>query len=228
MRRFLIPAAVLVAVLGGFYVAWPAWSARQIAAAIEANDPTTLERKIDFPQVRARALPIVAAEMERSIGRLQREGGTLGAAIAGQLKGSLGVKLAEAAVETLLTPANIILMVRQGRNLSRVLREAGDRGISGRGTVGASPPSDGAAGAPDANRAPTANESQGGASKARSAPRSLAMANVKSLRFTGPLSFAIGLANDPSATEADVVAEMAFVRGDWKVVSLIPRLGAET
>lgn len=228
MRRAFIIAAVLVVGLGGFYAAWPAWSARQISVAITNDDPAALERKIDFPLVRARALPIVAAEMERSIGRLQREGGTLGAAIAGQLKGSLGGKLAETAVETLLTPANIILMVRQGRNLSRMLREAGDRSASGRSPAGGSSQAGGPAGTNSAGTgAGPARQGQVATSDARPAPRRLGIANVKSLRFTGPLSFAVGLANDPKAAEADVIAEMAFTGGDWKVVGLIPRIDAE-
>lgn len=225
MRRGLIVAAVLVVTLGGFYAAWPAWSARQISVAIEANDPVTLERKIDFPLVRARALPIVAAEMERSLSSLQREGGTLGAAIAGQLKGRLGGKLAEAAVETLLTPASIILMVRQGRNLSRVLREAGDRGAAGRGATGGTSPTDRSPGTARETDARTGSEGRSTTGDAPPTTRRLGIANIKSLRFTGPLSFAIGLANNPKAVEADVVAEMAFTGWDWKVVSLIPRIG---
>ena len=61
MRRAILVGLALVLALAGFYVIWPAWMARQIRYAIETNDPPALERYVDFPAVRARAKPLVAA-----------------------------------------------------------------------------------------------------------------------------------------------------------------------
>ncbi|MGE0698037.1 MAG: DUF2939 domain-containing protein [Hyphomicrobiaceae bacterium] len=212
MRRVLLPVLLSVAALAGFYLAWPAWSARQIRAAIEASDTAALERKIDFPAVRARAKPFVAAEMQRSLDQLKRSAGPIGAAIAGQLKDSLGGRLAEAAVDSILTPANVIRIVRQGRDLRRVLKEATtDR--KGQ-PAGKGPGPDGGT---KAEGTPT------GSGDAVDAHR-LGPKSIKSYRITGPLTIAVGLAQEPDATEADVMVEMAFTGADWKVVGIVPRL----
>ena len=212
MRRVLVGGLVLALVLGGFYVAWPAWSARQIRVAIEANDAPALERKIDFPRVRERVRPIVAAEMDRSLERLKREGGPIGAAIAGQLKEGLGGKIAEAAVESVLTPANVIRMVRQGKGVTKALRDfTAERGAARPGRKSAD--------APAGDSRPT---TQGGGAEA--APQKLGLANIKGFRLTGPFALAIDIAHDPAAREPDITAELAFIGGDWKVVGLVPRL----
>jgi Protein of unknown function (DUF2939) len=52
----------------------------------------------------------------------------------------------------------------------------------------------------------------------------VSFANIKTFRMNGPLSFAVGVAKDPAATEADVTAQMSFTGGDWKVTSLVPKL----
>ena len=64
MKRALaiIIALAIVAALG-FYVAWPGWSAWQIANAIKAKDAPALDRKIDFPSVRASLKPSAEKEI---------------------------------------------------------------------------------------------------------------------------------------------------------------------
>jgi hypothetical protein len=129
MRRILTAGLIIVLALAGFYVAWPAWTARQIRNAIEANDPAALERRIDFVSVRARAKPLVAAQMQRTVEDLKQRAGPFGAAIAGQLQESLGGKIADAAIERILTPENVVRIVRQGKDLRRVWKDiAGDAG----------------------------------------------------------------------------------------------------
>jgi hypothetical protein len=206
MRRWWVWALVLVLLLGGFYVAWPAWSARQINQAIAARDSAALARKIDFPRVRERAKPIVAAEMERSVDAIRQKAGPIGGAIAGQIKASLGTRIVDAAVDGLLTPDNVIDMVRQGQDFRKAMRRVSERtgGAGGGGTPrgAADPPAPGQAGE----------------------PRRLGLANVKGLRLTGLTSLAIDVARDAAAGEPDVTVEMAFTGGDWRVVGLLPRL----
>ncbi len=48
--------------------------------------------------------------------------------------------------------------------------------------------------------------------------------NIKHFRVTGPLSFEIGFNRREEASEPEVIAEMAFRGGDWKVVRVIPRV----
>lgn len=56
------------------------------------------------------------------------------------------------------------------------------------------------------------------------APASFGYANVKRFGFLGPLAFEIGVAKDATATVPDVVVEMRFVGGDWRVVGVKPRI----
>ena len=50
------------------------------------------------------------------------------------------------------------------------------------------------------------------------------LANVKSFRITGPASFAVGVARDKAATAPELIAEMAFRGGDWRLVGVTPLL----
>lgn len=213
MRRALVIGLVLVLALAGFYVAWPAWTAYRIRQAIETNDPAALERRIDFASVRARAKPLIAAQMSRSLEDLQKKAGPLGAAIAGQLKQSLGTQLADAAVDSILTPANVIRVVRQGKDLRRVWKDiTRERGPAGTGSGGT--------GTPGNQPAPAT----GGEPPAGQPKHTLTLANIRSYRITGPASIEVGVAHNPTQAEPDVVAELAFTGGDWKVVAIVPQL----
>ena len=66
MRELLF---LLLGLLLVFYVAWPAWSIYQIYDALEKNDATTLERKIDFPSVRESLKPAIRALVDRRLDR---------------------------------------------------------------------------------------------------------------------------------------------------------------
>lgn len=206
MRRALVLGLGLLVLLLGFYVAWPAWSARQIAQAIEARDAAALERKIDFQRVRERAKPLLSAELDRRLDQVKREGGVLGGAIAGQLKASLGDRLVENAIDQLFTPASIIELARRGGDFRRAIRTATQRTAGSKGTGQEAPPG------------------SGSPPEAGTQPRKLGLANIKGFRLTGPLALAIDVARKSDAAEHDVTAEMAFTDGDWKVVGLVPRL----
>lgn len=204
MRRILLWALFALLAFAGFYVGWPVWTARQIRSAIEANDPAALERKVDFTRVRERAKPLLAAEVERSL----QKSGSIGSVIAGQIKDRLGSRVTDAAVDTILTPGNVVAVVRQGRSWRRFLREwRGDR--TGTGET---------PGGPDRSSNDTPN--QGAEAQPR---RRLGLANLKSYRITGPLSLAVGAARDAAATEPDLIAELEFTGFDWKVVGIVPR-----
>src|SRR5690606_23757496 len=123
MRRLLTILVVLALAFVGFYVVWPAWTGWQIRNAIEANDPAGLVQNIDFDSVRTRAKPIIAEQMQRSLDQIQKQAGPLGAAIASQLKVSLGEKLTNAAIDAALTPENVIRIARQGRDFTRILKD---------------------------------------------------------------------------------------------------------
>jgi len=216
MRRMLAAGLIVVLALAGFYVAWPAWMARQIRNAIEANDPSALEHRIDFVSVRARAKPLVAAEMQRSLEGLKQKAGPFGAAIAGQLQESLGGKIADAVIDRILTPESVVRIVRQGKDLRRVWKEVagevGTRRPSGPGNAG-EPARPSAPGSPEPREPETA-----------ASPRKLTFANIKSYRLVGLLALEVGIARDPAAIAPDVVAELAFTGTGWQVVGIVPQL----
>lgn len=223
MRRGLLVVSLIVIGLLAFYVAWPAWSARQIRHALEAGDAAALESRIDFPRVRDSVRPVVAAEVARSVEKLQKDAGPLGAAIAGTLSKGLTGQLADAAVNSILTPANVIRMVRDGTDLRRAIYS-----VTGRDAKGAR---GGAAGGVEQTGTPTPpapgttpNAGQPGRDGDAKADRRLTLANIKSYRITGPFSLAVAIARDHTAERPDVTAEMAFTGWAWKVVGLMPHL----
>ncbi|MGE0766929.1 MAG: DUF2939 domain-containing protein [Hyphomicrobiaceae bacterium] len=211
MRRVLLLAFAVVLGLLGFYVAWPAWTGHQIRQAIESNDAAALAERIDFDRVRARAKPLIAQQMQRSLDQLQKSGGALGAVIAEQLKASFGEKLANAAIDATLTPENVMRFARQGKDIGRILKDIAREGAE-KGSVPASPPPGAAGGGvpPPSQETPPRHK--------------LTHENIKSYRITGPLSIEVGAAHDPRATTPDVIAELAFTDGTWKVVGLVPQL----
>ncbi len=55
-------------------------------------------------------------------------------------------------------------------------------------------------------------------------PAAFGMSNIKRFGFLGPLAFEVGVAKDAAATQPDVVVEMRFVDGDWRVVGVKPQI----
>lgn len=47
--------------------------------------------------------------------------------------------------------------------------------------------------------------------------------NIKSFAMSGPTGYVIGVAKDKAARAPEVLAEMAFTGGDWKLVGIVPK-----
>ncbi len=75
--------------------------------------------------------------------------------------------------------------------------------------------------APKQAQAPTGPAAAGG-TPAGAEPQGFGLANIKKFGFLGPLGFEIGVAKDKNATESDVIAEMRFIGGDWRVTGVRP------
>jgi len=211
MRRLLLFVIVLVVASAGFYVAWPAWTGHRIRNAIEANDAAALARQIDFEQVRNRARPLIVEQMQRSLDEVRKRAGPFGAAIAGQLQSNLGDKLANVAIDAALTPENVLRVARQGKDFAAILkdiaREETEKG-----------------GAPAPSDAPATQPSPGPSDGPPPQRHRLTHENIKTYRITGPLNLEVGVAHDPAATTPDVLIELAFAGGDWRVVGILPQL----
>lgn len=272
MKRLLLLVVVLM--LAGFYVGWPAWSGYQISQALKTHDAHTLERKIDFTSVRVGIRPIVASEVDKALDRMQRDPGSLTGTFAAALRKDLAPRFVDVALQTFVTPDNVVRMVQHGGSVRDFVRQsiAEQTGRSGRrgapspgadpsgsadaepsrrsgglagmmerlgrpgGHQGAreEPPSTTTATMPPAPAAPAAvpppappptTEASVSASPGEGmrGPR-YSYANIKHFRITGPLSFEIGFNRRAEANDPEVIAEMAFRGGDWKVVRVIPRI----
>jgi hypothetical protein len=259
MKKLLLLVVVILA-LAGFYVGWPAWSGYQISEALKTHDAGTLERKIDFASVRVGIRPLVASEVEKAIDRMQRDGGSLTGAFAAALRKDLAPRIVDAALNTFVTPDNVVRLVQRGGSVRDMVRQsvAEQTGRSG-ARIGSAP----GAAAPDAD-APRRSGGlsgmmerlarPGGNQGAREEPPTtsatapspppapvteasasaapldgmrrprFSYANIKHFRITGPVSFEIGFNRNAQASEPEVIAEMAFRDGDWKVVRVIPRI----
>ena len=259
MKRIVVVA--LLAFLG-FYAAWPAWSGYRIRTAIETENVSLLEAKIEFPAVRTALKPLIAAELERTIAQALRDAGPLGGLIGGQLKGEVVGRMIDSAMNSLVTPANVIKIAHDGKNLreavERVVKEqlgglGGGLGgiLGGRRSGGGNSeaqkdgqkPAGGLGGVLEklGQRRPSGVDEPGRTPEAQAKPapsagpsgtepgkRRFSLSNIKRFTINSPLSFSVGIARRPEATEPDVTAEMRFTGFDWKVVSLIPRLDVVT
>lgn len=231
MKKALLP--LLLALLG-FYLAWPAWTGYQIRNAFETQDALLLESKVDFPAVRASLKPIVTAETEASFERIKRDAGPLGGLIAGTIKGEVMGRLVETAINSAITPPNVIRTFHEGRSikqsLERILVEqAGSGGLKvggRRAQASGSPVGNNAPGAEaDANQAPAGGSVPPATTTSDRRPR-LGIANIKSFSISSPLEFSVGVAKDVTATQPEVTATLRFTGTDWKVVAITPDFAA--
>jgi hypothetical protein len=230
----------------GFYVAWPAWSGYRIYTALNSGDAALLESKVDFPSVRESMRPAVTAEVERQVEQqMKQAGGGVGALLGGDLKKQLVPKLVDGVLSTLVTPANIITLARQGGSMAEaaqkmVMEQMGKVGglpslgggsgsgggipnLGGLGSLGGVlglPGRSGSDAAPPARApaptAPTKSASQGGAR--------FGLGNIKSFSLDGPAGYAVSVAKDAGAAKPDLTAGLAFRGLDWKLTRLVPHL----
>jgi len=64
MRKPLLLLIVPVLLAAFAYAAWPAWSAWQLRAAVKARDMAAIERKVDWPLLRANLKRTIAANLK--------------------------------------------------------------------------------------------------------------------------------------------------------------------
>lgn len=69
---------------------------------------------------------------------------------------------------------------------------------------------------------PASAPASGSGTAAAEPKEKLSLANVKRFSFLGPLGFEIGIAKDKTTNEPDVLIEMRFVGGDWRVTGARP------
>ena len=132
--------ALLVLVLVGFYIVWPAYSAYRIANALTTQDEGTLASKVDFPAVRDSLRPIATVELGKQFDQQTSSLGALGQVLGGDVKSQMLGPIVEQALQLLVTPTAVIRIANEGGELSASIAKAiGEAGAR----IGA--PTDGAA-----------------------------------------------------------------------------------
>ena len=155
MKRLVLLLVGGVLLTGGFYVVWPAWTLHRIAEAIRADDSATLERKIDFPSIRASARAPLIEEVTRRYDQFQGSGGNLLGVFGPQMKKEVLPRLVDSALEAIATPANVLYFARNRVALKDALRRAMEqRIVVGNTRWGGTqmPPAAGTAGQPNSLR----------------------------------------------------------------------------
>lgn len=245
---------LVVLVLLGFYLGWPAYSGYQIKTALDAKDAATLSNKIDFASVKESLRPAATAEAERTLAEsLQKVGGSAGVLGADIAKKVLP-GLVDKSLNALVTPESIIRIYVDGRALKDSVKQMVQEqlgksgGVAGLGALIGKPAAPGeskssslsdvldAVGkstgidlgkvvAKSATPVRTVAEPESGAVSATAPnPKQYGIGNIKHFGFSGPLSVELGVAKDAAASDADVTAEMTFRGTDWVLTGLRPRI----
>lgn len=107
---------VIVALLG-FYVAWPAWSGYQIRQSLERKDAAALAGKIDFASVRTGLQPYVQKEVGTALDQYIAGLGPIAQLFAPQAKQQYLKSISDTAINTLITPQNVIRIYAQKDNM---------------------------------------------------------------------------------------------------------------
>jgi hypothetical protein len=233
-----------------FYVAWPAWSGYQIKAALDAEDKAALGRKIEFERVRTSLRPTVAAEFEARLAAIVKATGQPQATL-DKLKTTGMPKLVDTALVALVSPEGLVRLYKERADVrgevARIVAEkmASPDGVVLIGQIAGAVGSDSTAVGTVIDklgqmagekgidlgkivggvlgREPTMTRPGAPAGTAGATPDKLGIANVKSFAMSGPLGFSLGIAKDATAKAPDVVADVEFTGGDWKIVGLRPQ-----
>jgi len=115
MKRFLL---IVLFLLVGFYVAWPALSLWQIHSAVKSGDAEKLKQKIDFGMVRASLRPAVEGKIAKKVEELKAGAGSGSALLGAALKGDVLERVAKVVLERLVTAENFVRISNETGTLS--------------------------------------------------------------------------------------------------------------
>ena len=118
----LIFLVLLLAV--GFYVVWPSYSGYRIYAGLNDKDPSALENQIDFPGVRASLREPVVQEVNERVTGLMKDLGAATGLVASQIPKERVTQIIDGALNTVVTPEQIIDIHAKGGNYAGAMRRA--------------------------------------------------------------------------------------------------------
>lgn len=232
-----------------FYVAWPLYAGYDINSSLDTHNVESLNARVDFPSVRVSLRPAVTEQVAKVIKDALRKAGGMGGAFGEQLKDKVTPSIVEAVLNTFVTPEMLIRIHESGKTLkealeSIVLERASQQGLGGMMIV-PSDQSDGSRSRIEDIAGKLGIDTSkvfGGAVQKEVAPVPAAapvieilpaksgpkpkygIGNIKHFTFNGPLGLSIGVARNASAKKSDLVADLTFVDGTWKITGLRPEL----
>ncbi len=238
MKRWI---GLLAVALLGFYVAWPAWSAYRISAALTSRDEAALANKVDFPAVRASLRPLALAEITKKIDKESAAMGPMGQALAASLKAQMSGQFVEQILDVTVTPRAVIRIANDGGDVAASIEKAvseasGQLGGVNRGGAGANGGSSSGIGGV-LGRVPgmTGGVIAGSSSQPAATPaaepapaggkaRAFGLGNIKGFGMAGPFGFNVAVARDAAQATSDVIVGMSFTGTDWKLTRVVPNL----
>ncbi len=116
--------ALIVLVLLGFYVGWPAYTGYAIHAALEAEDSAVLERKIDFPQVRSSIRGPVMVKLDSRIGELIDDFGVTLGVTRDQIKMERIHGIVDGALDDVVSPERLGEIYKRGGDFTGAIQQA--------------------------------------------------------------------------------------------------------
>lgn len=121
MKRLIL---LIVVLLAGFYVAWPAFSGYRIYQGLEGNDPAVLATKIDFPSVRRSMRGPVLSQVNTRIETVMKDLGPATQLLGDQIPRDNIEKIIDGALETVVSPEKIAEIYSRGGDLNAAIKDA--------------------------------------------------------------------------------------------------------
>lgn len=121
MKRFLL---LVVLLLVGFYVAWPAFSGYRIYQSLQNSDPALLAAKIDFPSVRSSMRGPVLGQVNTRIESVLKDMGPATQLLGRQIPRDNIEKIIDGALETVVSPEQIAEIYGKGGDLNAAIKDA--------------------------------------------------------------------------------------------------------
>lgn len=121
MKRFLL---LIVLLLIGFYVAWPAVSGYRIYQGLQNNDPALLASKIDFPSVRSSMRGPVLTQVNTRIETVLKDLGPATQLVGSQIPRDNIEKIIDGALVTVVSPEKIAEIYARGGDLNAAIKDA--------------------------------------------------------------------------------------------------------
>lgn len=121
MKRLILLIVFLVI---GFYVVWPAFTGYRIYQGLEGNDPGILAAKIDFPSVRQSMRGPVLAQVNTRIESVMKDLGPATQLVGGQIPHDNIEKIIDGALATVVEPKRIAEIYANGGDINAAIKGA--------------------------------------------------------------------------------------------------------